>query len=475
MVVGEFTQETTLLVIGGGPAGYAAAFRAAELGVETAIVDPRPDLGGICLHAGCVPSKTLCDLSATIRAASGAAAMGAAFSPPAIDASKVGVWVDTTVERLAKGLAARAKQLKITRLVGEARFEDAKHVAVTGGSIPRVKFRKAVIATGTRPVEHPDLSFDGERTWTPEQAVRLGTLAAAASRAREGGASNAIAVTAGGDSGRGESLIPRTLLVIGSDYMAVEIASIYASLGSRVTLASPEAVLLPEADDDLMRPLRKSLEASLAEILLGATIDATAAAKFDRVVVSLGRRANVESLDLDRAGVTLDERGFIRVDAAMKTSSARHFAAGDVTGGPLLANAALAQGRVAAEVIAGQPSALDVRAIPHAVFTDPNIAWVGLTEKQAKRQGQPYAIAKAPWGLSGRAAGMNRMDGLTKIIFDPGTREVQGVGLAGPGTCEMIGEAALAIEMGATLDDLALTLHPHPTTSELLADAARGV
>lgn len=477
MVVGEFTQETTLLIIGGGPAGYAAAFRAAELGVETAIVDPRPELGGICLHAGCVPSKTLCDLSATIRAASAAAAMGAAFSPPAIDGARVGAWVDATVERLAKGLAARAKQLKITRLVGEARFEDAKHVAVTGGSIPRVKFRKAIIATGTRPVEHPDLPFDGERIWTPEQAVRLGTLAARSSHAREGGASNAVAVAvaAGGDSGRGESLIPRTLVVIGSDYMAVEIASIYAALGSRVTLASPEPALLPEADDDLLRPLRKSLEASLAEILLGATIDATAAAKFDRVVVSLGRRANVESLDLDRAGVTIDERGFIHVDAAMKTSSARHFAAGDVTGDPLLANVALAQGRVAAEVIAGQPSALDVRAIPHAVFTDPNIAWVGLTEKQAKRQGQPYAIAKAPWGLSGRAAGMNQMNGLTKIIYDPGTREVQGVGLAGPGACEIIGEAALAIEMGAALDDIALTLHPHPTTSELLADAARAV
>lgn len=456
MVVGEFTQETTLLVIGGGPAGYAAAFRAAELGVETAIVDPRAELGGTCLHAGCVPSKTLCDLSATIRAATAAAAMGTTFAPPVIDGAKVSAWVDGTVEKLAKGLAARARQLKITRLVGAARFEDGKHVAVTGGSIPRVKFRKAIIATGTRPVEHPDLLFDGQRIWTPEEAVRLAVTRADASEEAP------------------DAAIPRTLLIIGSDYMAVEIASIYAALGSKVTLASPEAALLPDVDDDLLRPLRKSLESSLAEVLLSATIDAKAASKFDRVVISLGRRANVESLDLDEAGVAYDEHGFIRVDGTMKTVSSRIFAAGDVTGGPLLANVALAQGRVAAEVLAGQTSAFDARAIPHAVFTDPNLAWVGLTEKQAKREGIPHATVKAPWGLSGRAVGLNRADGLTKIIFDSATREVLGVGLAGVGACEMIGEAALAIEMGATLDDLALTLHPHPTMHELLSDAARG-
>jgi len=450
MVVGEFTQEANLVVIGGGPAGYAAAFRAAELGIDTTIIDPRADLGGVCLHAGCVPSKTLCDLAAAIRAAGGAAAMGVAFSPPAIDSGKVGAWVDATIAKLAKGLAARAKQLNVTRLVGEARFEDGKHIAVTGGSVPRVKFRKAIIATGSRPVEHPDLAFDGDRILTPEQAVRC------AEHRRDACAT-----------------LPKTLLVIGSDYIAVEIASIFAALGSKVTLASPNASLLAETDDDLLRPLRKSLESSLAEILLGATMDAKAAAKFDRVIVSLGRRANVDSLDLAKAGVECDADGFVRVDPSLKTSNPRVFAAGDVIGGVMLANVALAQGRVAADVIAARPCAFDARAIPRAIFTDPNLAWVGLTEKEAKASATPHAIARAPWGLSGRAVGMGRSEGLTKIIFDPSSREALGVGLVGPGACEMIGEAALAIEMGALLDDLALTLHPHPTMSELLSDASR--
>jgi dihydrolipoamide dehydrogenase len=444
MVVGEFTQEVDLLVIGGGPAGYAAAFRAAELGVSVAIVDPRADLGGVCLHEGCVPSKTLCDLAATIRAAGGAAAMGASFGPPAIDRAKAAAWVDATVAKLAKGLAARAKQLNVTRLVGEARFEDGKHVAVTGGSVPRVKFRKAIIATGSRPIEHAALPFDGERVLTPEQAVR--------------------------------AQAPKTLLVFGSDYIAIEIASIFAALGSKVTLASPEPSILPEVDDDVLRPLRKSLDSTLAEILLGAAIDGKAAAKFDRVVVSLGRRANIDSLDLGKAGVECDANGCVHVDTSMKTSSPRVFAAGDVAaraGGTMLANVALAQGRVAAEVVAGQPGAFDARAIPRAAFTDPNLAWVGVTEKEARAAGMVHAVAKAPWGLSGRAVGMNRAEGLTKIIFDPSTKEVLGVGIVGAGACEMIGEAALAIEMGAMLDDLALTLHPHPTMSELIADAAR--
>ncbi len=444
MVVGEFTQEANLVILGGGPAGYAAAFRAAELGVQDiVIVDPRQELGGVCLHEGCVPSKTLCDLATAIRTTSGTGAIGVSLTSPIIDGAKVSAWVDSVVAKLAKGLASRAKSLHIQHLPGTAQFEDGKHIAVTGGSVPRVKFRRAIIATGSRPVEHPALPFDGERILTPEEAVRL----------RE---------------------FPTSVLVIGSDYIALEIASIVSALGSKVTLASPEPALLPGVDEDLLRPLRKSLDLSLAEILLATSIEANAAAKFDRVVVSLGRRANVDSLDLANAEIECDEQGFIRVDATMRTINPRIFAAGDATGGELLANVALAQGRIVAERIAGrEESIFDHRAIPHAIFTDPHIAWCGVSEHDAKAQQVDCAVAKAPWGLSGRAVGMNIADGLTKIIYEKQSQVILGVGIAGRGACEMIGEAALAIEMGATLEDLAATMHPHPTMCELLADVAR--
>lgn len=459
MVVGEFTQEANLVILGGGPAGYAAAFRAAELGVQDiVIVDPRQELGGVCLHAACVPSKTLCDLVATLRRTQGASAMGVSFSPPQIDGAKVSEWVGSVVAKLGKGLASRAKSLRIQHLPGTAHFEDGKHVAVSGGSVPRVKFRRAIIATGSRPVEHADLPFDGARILTPEQAVAV----------------HAHGLEAHATQGGGGATIPKTLLVIGSDYIAVEIAWIFAGLGSKVTLASPGPTLLPGVDDDLLRPLRKSLESSL-EILLGASIDAKAAAMFDRVVISLGRRANSDSLDLARAQVDCDGHGFIHIDDTMKTSNPRIFAAGDVTRGAMLADVALAQGRIAAEVIAGRSDSIfDHRAIPHAIFTDPNIAWCGLTETEAKKHAVDYAAARAPWGLSGRAVGMNAADGLTKIIYDKSSQVILGVGIVGRGACELIGEAALALEMGATLEDLAATMHPHPTMCELLADAARG-
>ncbi|TVQ52118.1 MAG: dihydrolipoyl dehydrogenase [Phycisphaerales bacterium] len=461
MVVGEFTQEVDLAVIGGGPGGYAAAFRAAELGVETVIIDPRDSLGGICLHEGCVPSKTLLHIAETIQNGERAQQFGVTYGPPKIDRAAIRAWLDKARTTLSKGLAAQAKKLNVEHLQGEANFEDTRRVNVVGGSVPRVRFRRALIATGSRPIEHPALPFDGERVLTPGRALDI------------------------------ES-IPENLLVIGGGYMAIEMSLIYRALGSKVTLVHEGNAWLPSVDADLTRNVTRQLAKDLEHTALETTVESAEAkgkrihitfagknapktTEFDRVIVAIGQRANTDKLNLDRTGVTLDEDGFIRVDDQLRTTDPRLYAVGDVTGGPLLADFALAQGRVAAESIAGWKSALDVRAVPVTIFTDPQIAWCGLTESQAKAEGVNHDIVKLPWGASGRAVGMGRTDGLTKIIYDPDTKIILGVGLVGTSAAEMIGEGALAVEMGAELDDLAGTLHPHPTMNELIADAARQV
>lgn len=444
MVVGEFTQETELLVIGGGPGGYSAAFRAAELGIQTTIVDPRDALGGVCLHTGCVPSKTLLHIADTIRLADRARSFGVAYEARTIDPVQIRGWVQSTVATLARGLEARARQLNIERISGVARFEDEKHVAVSGGSVPRIKFRRAIIATGSHTEAHPDLPFDGARVLSPEDALRM-------------------------------IRVPERLLVIGCGYMAVEVASIFSALGSAVTLASEEAELLSEADGDIVRPLHRELDRRLDAIELGAPIDLSRAKDFDQVVVATGQSPNVEDLNLAAIKVGRDEAGYIVVDEHMRTDESRIFAVGDVTAPPLLASRALAQGRVAAEVVAGRETSFDARVTAHVVFTDPQLAWCGLTEREATSHDIPHTIVKLPWGHSGRAVGMGRAEGLTKLLFDHDSRIILGVGIAGVGACEMIAEAALAIEMGAELTDIAATIHPHPTVSELLSDIARAV
>ncbi len=461
MVVGEFTQEVDLAVIGGGPGGYAAAFRAAELGVESVIIDPRDSLGGVCLHEGCVPSKTLLHIAETIRNGERAKQFGVTYGPPTIDRDAIRTWLDKARSTLSKGLAAQAKKLNVEHLQGEANFEDARRVNVVGGSVPRVRFRRALIATGSRPIEQSALPFDDERILTPGRGLDIET-------------------------------IPEKLLVIGGGYMAVEMSLVYRALGSKVTLVHEGKAWLPAVDTDLSRNVMRQLAGDLEHAALETTVDdadlsgkavhITFAGKnppktteFDRVIVALGQRANTDKLNLDRTGVTLDEDGFIRVDDQLRTTDPRLYAVGDVTGGPLLADFALAQGRVAAESIANWNTALDVRAVPVTIFTDPQIAWCGLTERQARAEGVSHEIVKLPWGASGRAVGMGRTDGLTKIIYDPDTKMILGVGLVGTGAAEMIGEGALAVEMGAELDDLAGTLHPHPTMNELIADAARQI
>jgi len=498
MVVGEFTQEANLVILGGGPAGYAAAFRAAELGVEDiVIVDPRQDLGGVCLHAGCIPSKTLLHIVDLINLARESSTFGVSIGEPEVDPQKIRAWIDGAVSKLAKGLASRAKSLMIQHLPGTAHFEDGKHIAVTGGSVPRVKFRRAIIATGSKSKAHPQLPFDGERVISPEEALRVEehmTARPEAGRPRAHGSESRATETPGSESrgtGHGSETRATRILILGSNYMAAELASIYRALRCEAMIACKGARLLPEVDRDLVRPLERRMnglgvavahDASVSEAAMEKDIvrislqskSGSSTAEFDRIIVARGQDANLESLNLGATQVQTDDGGFIIVDHQMKTGDPRIFAAGDVTGGDMLADVALAQGRIAAEVIAGRAeSAFDHRAIPHAIFTDPNIAWCGVMQEEAETQAMDVGVAKAPWGLSGRAVGMNAAEGLTKIIYDKESQVILGVGMVGRGACEMIGEAVLAIEMGATLDDLAATMHPHPTMCELLTDAAR--
>ncbi|MCI0365108.1 MAG: dihydrolipoyl dehydrogenase [Phycisphaerales bacterium] len=463
MVVGEFTQETDLVVIGGGPGGYSCAFRAAELGVSTVIVDAHPSgaLGGVCLHDGCIPSKTLLHIADIINAASLASEMGVSFTKPKFKAEGVREWTTKAIAKLAAGLDSQCRKFGVERIKGRAVFEDSRNLAIRDGDVARLRFKRAVVATGSIAAEHPALPFDQRLVVTPEAAMAV-------------------------------SEIPDSMLVVGSGYIAVELASIYAALGSKVSLVDEGEQWLPGVDADIARPLLRRLGDRLRGMWLKTNVksarkkdgtmevsfegdDAAKSARFDRVVVAAGRRPNLGDLHLDRVQVGLNGEGFITVDGHMRTSNPRIFAVGDIAGPPLLADKALAQGRVAAEAIAGkdQGARFDPRAIPIAIFTDPQIAWCGLTEQEAKAEAIPHAAAKIPWGASGRAVGMGRGEGLTKIIYDPPSQLVLGVGMVGPHACEMISEGALAIEMGATLIDLAATIHPHPTLSELVSDAAR--
>jgi len=461
MVVGEFTQETDLVIIGGGPAGYAAAFRAAELGVQTVIVDSRRDgaLGGVCLHEGCIPSKTLLHVAEMIDQAEHPTQLGVSFGKPKIDLAAIRSWKENSIKKLAAGLESQCKKHGVERIQGRAHFEDSRNIALLDSTIPRIRFRRALLAVGATPKVHANIPFDGNLILTPGEALKI-------------------------------DLVPKSLLIVGDDYMAVELAAIYSSLGSAVTLASPAERLLPEVDIDLARPLIKRLESRLSGLHNGIAVakaeidgkiarvkfegpEAPKSGKFELVIVANGHVGNTRGLQLEKTKVELDSNEFVGIDAHMRTADPRIFAAGDVTGAPLLADKALHQGRIAAEVIAGKATMFDARVIPTAIFTDPQIAWCGLIEEDAKRQGVEYAVARIPWGASGRAVGMGRSEGLTKIIYDPHSQVIFGIGMVGFNACELIAEGALAIEMGAVLTDLAATIHPHPTVSELISDVAR--
>lgn len=457
MVVGEFTQETDLLVIGGGPGGYSAAFRAAKLGISTTILEQRGPLGGVCLHCGCIPSKTLLSIAEVITLAEHAGTFGVKFARPDISLDGVRTWKTKVVEKLARGLDAAAKKLGVDCVKGRACFEDSRTVRVTGGDIARIKFRHAIVATGSRPIRLRDIQIDSPRVMDSTSALELED-------------------------------VPGRLLVIGGGYIGLELGAVYATLGGEVTVVEMTDSLLPGCDASLVKPLAKRMDQLLKSVCLRTSVvsmkdtgkavevgfegkDPPKDKTFDRVLVCVGRRPNTDDLGLDKTKVQM-ERGFIKVDPQFRTDDRRIFAIGDVIGDPMLAHKAVHEGHVAAEVIAGKDSVFDRRTIPAVVFTDPEIAWCGLTENEAKEQGIAFETKKMQWLASGRAVAIGRTEGLTRILFDPQTQRVLGVGIVGPHAGEMIAEGVLAIEMGAVATDLAETIHPHPTLSETIGDVA---
>jgi dihydrolipoyl dehydrogenase len=456
-------DSTQLVVIGAGPGGYAAAFYGADRGLKVALVDPAPNPGGVCLYRGCIPSKALLHIADVVNEAKHAEAWGVSFAAPTIDIDKVRAFKERVVTQLTGGVGQVAKLRKIDYLKGTAAFRDARTLAITGedGTTSTLSFDHAIIATGSRPATVPGISIDSPRVMDSTAALELPD-------------------------------VPKSLLVVGGGYIGLELGSVYAALGSKVTVVEMTDGLLPGADRDLVNILAKRIESICAAVLLNTKVAAVKEVKdglsvtfegklpegmakeqtFDRVLVSVGRRPNSAVPGLDKTRVKVNQRGFIEVDEARGTAEPTIFAIGDVVGEPMLAHKASHEARVAVEAILGERVAFEPAAIPAVVFTDPEVAWCGLTENEAAKQKREVTVARFPWGASGRAITLDRTDGVTKLIIDPKTERILGVGIVGPGAGELISEGVVAVEMGATAADLRLSIHPHPTLSETLMEAA---
>ncbi len=449
-----------LVVVGGGPGGYAAAFLAADLGLSVALVDPEVNPGGVCVYRGCIPSKALLHVAKLLDESRHAKAWGIEFGEPTIDLAKLREFKNNVVKRLTSGTGQLVRHRKVQYIQGYAEIVDAHNLRVklTSGSDEQVRFEHAMLATGSLPAIPPALNVDDPRVMDSTAALDLPD-------------------------------IPTSLLVVGGGYIGLELGSVYAALGSAVTVVEMTPGLLPGADRDLVDILAKRINQTMKSVLLETqvvrmkaeakgirvTFDGKADPKaqlFDRVLVAVGRRPNSQIPGLERTHVQVDQRGFIMVDEQRRTHEPSIFAVGDLVGEPMLAHKASHEGRVAVEVMAGENVAFAPRAIPAVVFTDPELAWCGLTEAQAVKENRKITIAKFPWGASGRAITLDRTDGLTKLILDPGTERLLGVGLVGPGAGELIAEGVLAIEMGANATDLKLTIHPHPTLTETVMESA---
>ncbi len=452
-------RETQLLVIGGGPGGYPAALHAADHGMQVTLVDEDPKLGGVCLNRGCIPSKALLHAAKVIHEAKEAAEMGLTFPAPQIDLEKMRAFVQQKViGKLTSGIASLVKGRNATAIRGHAAFVDANTVEVTGDAPQTIRFQKCVIATGGIPAVPKAWQLNDPRIMDSTGALLLPD-------------------------------IPKTLLVIGGGYIGLEIGTVYAALGSKVTVVEALDSLLALADRDLVAVLEKRLRKDFDKIYLDTKVaglkptpagivvtlegkDVPGELTFDRVLVSVGRRPNTAGLNLEKAGLRLDAKGFIPVDAQRRTAVPHISAIGDVAGEPGLAHKATAEARVAVEAILGEPAEWNPRAIPAVIFTDPEIAWAGITEKEAVAGNVPHEVLKFPWAASGRAVALNITNGLTKMLVDPATKRVLGVGIAGSGAGEMIAESVLAIEMGAVARDILESIHPHPTLSETVMESA---
>jgi dihydrolipoamide dehydrogenase len=459
MVMGELSLDTQLLVIGSGPGGYAAAFRAADLGLEVTMVDTDDRPGGECLFRGCIPSKTLLYLAELIHDAKRAAPMGLTFGEPKIDLDAMRQWKEKVMDRLADGLVTLSQKRGVERIRGKAVFEGANSVILRDSDVRHIRFRHAIVATGSSPIVFPGTAFNkGGRIINSAGALELND-------------------------------IPETLLVIGGGYVGLELGSVYASLGSRVTLVEQSDRLMTGVDQDLVKPLQNRLKTLFKSIHLNVTIKslteddqkvkvafdgnhAPPDQSFDRVLIAIGRKPNTLDLGLENTGVKLADRDFIRVDNRQCTHDPSIYAVGDVVGGFMLAHKAQYEGKIAAEVIAGKPSTFDARAIPAVVFTDPQVAWCGLTEESAKKENRIVKIHRFPWKYSGRAITMDAAEGMTKMIVDAESERILGLGIVGRDTEGLIAEGALAIEMGALAQDIALTIHAHPTLSETEMETA---
>jgi len=460
MVMGDLVDEVDVAVVGGGPGGYSAAFRCAELGLETVVIDADRRLGGACLFEGCIPSKALLHVAAVVSEAERAKEWGVDFGEPRISLDPLRKWKqERVVGKLARGLAGVAKSKGVTVIGGRAAFEDSSTLRIEGETLQKIRFKHAIVATGSEPSPLPGVALRSDRVMDSTAALELPD-------------------------------IPERLLVIGGGYIGLELGTVYATLGSRVTLVEMTDGLLPGVDRDLVQPLQRRIERLFAAVHLrtkvtglreaGDRIEAALEGQepqaFDRVLVAVGRRARSGSLGLEATGVRLTDRGgFIRIDERGRTDDPHVYAVGDVTGEPMLAHRAMRQGKVAAEALAGQPAAFDNVAIPAVVFTDPEIAWCGLSEAQAKSQGMETKVSKFQWAASGRAATIGRADGLTKLVADAASGRVIGVGIVGPGAGELIAEATLAVETAALVEDIAATIHAHPTLSETLMEAAENL
>ena len=454
-------NTTQVVVIGGGPGGYAAAFMAADLGLQTTLVDLEPNPGGVCLYRGCIPSKALLHVARVINESREAAHWGVEFAEPRIDVGRLREWKTSVVGKLTGGLGQLAKQRKVTYIQGRASFIDSNTIKIekVKGGTERLRYEQAILATGSRPATVPGLSLDSPRVMDSTGALEVED-------------------------------VPKRLLVIGGGYIGLELGTVYAALGSAVSVVEMTAGLLPGADRDLVNILAKRVNAMCKAVMLNTKVTSIAEAGggirvklegdgldqteqvFDKVLISVGRKPNTAGLGLENTKVEVDARGFVKVDAQRRTNDPAIFAIGDITGDPMLAHKASHEGRAAAEVIAGHKSAFEPAAIPAVVFTDPEIAWAGLTETEAKEQGRNVKVARFPWAASGRALTLDRTDGVTKLIIDPDSERLLGVGICGPGAGELIAEGVLAIEMAARASDVGLTIHPHPTLSETVMNAA---
>ncbi len=450
---------TELAVIGAGPGGYAAAFYAADLGMKVTLVDEGKALGGVCLNRGCIPSKALLHVARLLEEAREAQTFGIGFGPPSIDLAKLRSFKNDVVTRLNGGIHTLAKARKVAVAHGRARFLAPDLIEVTGGEGPaQLRFRQAIIATGSRPILPPALRLDSPRVLDSTGALELPD-------------------------------IPAEFLLVGGGIIGLELGSVYAALGSKVTVIEALADLATPVDRDLFRPLEKRLKERFKAVHLncrvagmeerGARIHVryeqagrNEEADFDRVLLCIGRRPNTENLGLENVGVALDERGFIKADKTLRTSAPNIFAIGDAIGNPMLAHKASREARVAVEALLGKRSVFDNVALPNVIYTDPEIAWVGLTENEAKKEGREHKVSRFPWAASGRALASGRSEGLTKVLFDPQSERLLGVGICGINAGELIAEATLALEMGCVVGDITGTIHAHPTLAETFMESA---